>query len=522
MSSGTDDGIFAVPAIVASRRGIWMFRLFSIVLGLSTFGLIEIVCIAAGWGELQRGDDPLVGFEAIRPLFEKTTDGLAFHTSPTRRGYFKEVSFAAIKPSDEYRIFVFGGSTVQGNPFSIETSFPAYLEIALHQADRSRNWKVVNCGGVSYSSYRLLPVMKECLEYQPDLYIFCGGHNQFLEHISFKEVRESATVTAPTLSILNQLRSFRILQRACIGSRTDTSGSALSAGVSQATLPVEVNTLLDQHDGLAKYHRDVKLARQIAQSFAGDLRSMSALGRRHRVPLLFVLPPSNLSGCPPFKSEFTATVSVAERFEIGSDLKHARLLAATSLPNAIAMLEATSQKDPQYALTWYELAQLQLNAREFSAADVSFRRARDEDVCPLRMTTPLEDGMQEVASQESVPLINAHKLLTRRCRNGIAGDAILVDHVHPSFRGHEDIAMAIADWMISTEIVAVEDAAWKDKALQECHRRLAAMDDLYFLRGQRALRSLRLWATGRAHEVSLVPPEHDDQNQSESMKSLPE
>jgi hypothetical protein len=82
------------------------------------------------------------------------------------------------------------------------------LQVALEKADPSRNWKVVNCGGVSYASYRLLPVMRECMEYEPDLYIFCEGHNQFLESISFENVRESATMTAPALSVLNQLRSF--------------------------------------------------------------------------------------------------------------------------------------------------------------------------------------------------------------------------------------------------------------------------------------------------------------------------
>jgi hypothetical protein len=69
-----------------SRRRRWMFRLLSIVLGLSVFGLIELACVAVGWGESQFGDDPLVGFEAIRPLFEKTADGqgISYLTSATR------------------------------------------------------------------------------------------------------------------------------------------------------------------------------------------------------------------------------------------------------------------------------------------------------------------------------------------------------------------------------------------------------------------------------------------------------
>ncbi len=504
------------PRNTSSCR-VWLFRLLSIVLGLSVFGLIELVCLAGGWGEVQIGDDPLVGFEAIRPLFELTSDGQKFHTSPARRGYFKEVSFAAVKPDDEFRIFVFGGSTVQGNPFSIETSFPTYLQIALETADASRKWKVVNCGGVSYASYRLLPVMQECLEYQPDLYIFCGGHNQFLEHISFEDVRESAAVTAPSLSVLNHLRSFRILQRTLKGAGQQKDDLAQESGVRRAILPAEVNTMLDQHDGLTKYHRDDELASQIVASFAGDLKSMSTLSREYHVPLLFVLPPSNLSDCPPFKSEFSDTTSAEVKAQIISELKHARQQAASDLKQALAITQRVTTKDQRYALTWYELGQLQLTAKDFSNAASSFRRAKDEDICPLRITTPLENRMRDVASQESVPLIDADELLTRRCSNGIAGDGVLVDHVHPSFRGHEDIALAIADWMISARLADESNAVWKEDAVLECRARLSKLDDIYFLRGQRALRSLRLWAAGRAFETPLVPQDEETDKSSESL-----
>ena len=506
-----------------SRRRVWVLRLISIALGLSSFVLLELVCIAAGWGESQFGDDPLIGFESIRPLFEKTSDGRDFHTSPARRGYFKEVSFAVRKPVNEFRIFVFGGSTVQGNPFSIETSFPTYLQIALEKADSSRPWTVVNCGGVSYASYRLLPVMRECLNYQPDLFVFCGGHNQFLEHISFEEVRESAAVTGPAHSLLSQLRSFRILQRSLKNNAIPhrVSGTALAAGGSSATLPLEVTTLLDQHNGLAKYYRDDALAKLIARSFAADLRSMSILSRENHVPLLFILPPSNLSDCPPFKSEFSASTTVADQTEIKSLLKKSRELVAHDLDRAIKLLAEAARRDPRYALTWYELGQLQLAALDFTAADVSFRRAKDEDVCPLRMTTPLESAMRHIASAETVPLMDAQELLSRHCRHGIVGDAMLVDHVHPSFRGHENIAISIAEWMLSVGMASETNTNWKDEAVQECRDRLLALDDLYFLRGQRALRSLRLWAAGRADETPTGPPEHFDERPTSRATMVP-
>jgi len=488
-----------VRTAVISRWRTWFFRLMSIMLGLSVFVFIEFVCFICGWGESRLGDDPLVGFASVRPLFEVTTDNHQFHTSPARRGYFKEVAFRVEKADSEFRIFVFGGSTVQGNPYSIETSFPTYLQIALEKADASRHWNVINCGGVSYASHRLLPVMRECLNYEPDLFMFCGGHNQFLEHISFGDVQTSSRITGPALSVLSRFRSFRILQRTLKG---DTS--QVSVG-SRAVLPVEVQTMLDQPDGLEKYHRDDPLADMIAESFATDLQSMSAMTQQHQVPLLFVLPPSNLGDCPPFKSEFSATTTPEIPAEIRSLLTKSQTLVTTDLSQAITLLKNATMKDPRYALAWYELGQLQMAALDFTAAKISLQRARDEDVCSLRITTSLESAMQGVAETSSVPLINAQELLTRRCRNGICSDSILVDHVHPSFRGHEDMAIAIAEWMFSAGFAKETDLTWKVTAVEECRSRLLALDDLYFHRGQRALRSLRLWAAGRSHETPLVP-----------------
>jgi hypothetical protein len=352
--------------------------------------------------------------------------------------------------------------------------------------------------------------MRECLNYQPDMFIFCGGHNQFLEHISFEDVRESAAVIGPAMEVLSRLRSFRILQRTLNGHSMNSISSF------RATLSPEVATQLDQRDGLAKYHRDDERAALIERSFAGDLKSMATISAQQSIPLLFVLPPSNLSDCPPFKSAFSASTTAEARSKIAALLQQAREVCKVSVSQAIASLQEATTIDPRYALSWYELGQLQLAASDFAAANVSLRIARDEDICPLRMTSRLETAMHHVASQTSVPLIDAHALLNARCKTGIIGDAVLVDHVHPTFRGHEDIALAIAEWMISSGLASELNPEWKNKAIQECRNRLQALDDLYFLRGQRALRSLRLWAAGRALETPVEPHHSESEESSES------
>ena len=115
----------------------WTFRVVSILLGLSVFILFEGVCRITGWGAEPPSTSAFAEFATIRPLFERTADGQRYQVAANRRLFFAEESFAAEKQPREFRIFVFGGSTVQGRPFSIPTSFTTFLEIGLRHADPS-------------------------------------------------------------------------------------------------------------------------------------------------------------------------------------------------------------------------------------------------------------------------------------------------------------------------------------------------------------------------------------------------
>jgi tetratricopeptide (TPR) repeat protein len=493
-----------IPPLAASqgrtRRRRWLFRVAAVMLGLSPFAAFELLCRAVGWGADDPGVDPFVGFASIRPLFELTEDGNAFHTAPARRGFFKEDSFAARKPAGEFRIFVFGGSTVQGNPFSIETSFPSWLRIALEQAAPERLWEVVNCGGVSYASYRLVPVMQECLRYEPDLFIFCGGHNEFLEDVEYASQRAMPGWLQRSVHAAGQLRTIRLLQSLATR-RVDTGTNVTEAGNSLAqrpTLPAEVSALLNFDGGLAAYVRDDEHAAHVAAHFRSNLERMAMLTQPAGVSLLFILPPSNLSDCPPFKSVPTPGLTSEQELEVASMVTAARTASRERPAEAVALYEQAARLDPRNAFVWYELGQHQRATGDFAAAESSFRRARDEDVCPLRMISPLEQTMRDVAAEAGVPLIDAHALLAAASPNGIPDGSVLVDHVHPSFRGHEDIAIAIAEWMIESGCVESAASGWQQRTRSECERVVQSLGDLYFLRGRRALESLREWAAGRS------------------------
>jgi hypothetical protein len=126
-------------------------------------------------------EDPFVSFHRLSPLFAADPTGTRFETAEERLTAFCPQSFAAEKKPETLRIFCLGGSTVQGRPYSIQTSFTTWLELNLRAARTGADSEVINCGGISYASYRLVPIMRELLEYEPDLFIIYTGHNEFLE-----------------------------------------------------------------------------------------------------------------------------------------------------------------------------------------------------------------------------------------------------------------------------------------------------------------------------------------------------
>ncbi|MFQ5732537.1 MAG: SGNH/GDSL hydrolase family protein [Planctomycetaceae bacterium] len=496
----------SVPAIPARSRTSaprrWVFRIAAVLLGLSVFGLAEAACIIGGWGKPTDYPDPYVGFSAVHPLFVRNADGRRFEIPKSRRQFFKPESFAADKPPGTYRIFCFGGSTVQGRPYSTPTAFPTWLELSLNAGDSSRQWETVNCGGISYASYRLAPIVKECLNYEPDLFVICTGHNEFLEDRTYANIKYAPKLLAFPSRQLSRLRIVT-LARAAVSRLAENAAEPVSED--RPILKGEVDALLDYRNGIRAYRRDPQWRAGVVRHFEFNLRRMIAIASSQGVPVILVLPPSNLRRCPPFKSEHKAGLSAAERKRMQTLVVRARTLYHTDVAGAVSLLEQAVAIDDEYArsiyllATWYDaIWQRTGNTEMRSKARDAYRKARELDICPLRMIAPLEAAMRRVAGQTGTPLIDAHALLEADVPAGILGDELLVDHIHPSpIKGHQKIARALAKKLQELGVFhPARDWATNRQSAFQKHR--DSLPDLYFPRGQRTLWALREWAAGRA------------------------
>jgi lysophospholipase L1-like esterase len=479
------------PGLSLRRRNL--FRAAAVALGLLPFLLLELVLLAVGWRGSNGVDDPYIGFTEIRPLFVKNVDATRFEIAENRKPLFQPDSFLAKKPDDEFRIFCVGGSTVQGRPYSIETAFSKWLELSLTAADDSRRWKVINCGGVSYASYRLVPIVDEILAYQPDLIVLYTGHNEFLEDRTYAAIKQEPLWLVRTHERLSSLRSYSFLRSQFVSANNSPQTE---------TLPAEVEARLDFQGGLDLYSRDDAWQQKVVADFEQNLRRMAFSIQQTGVPLFLVNPVCNLRDVAPFKSSASPEMT-QEQFETFN----AKLLAAgqiSSLDEKLSALQALAKINPRHANLQFQLGQAFLAQGKLGLARQHLIAAKDEDICPLRATEPIYNAIDKVRQEFNLPMVDAMLHFSTQAQDGIPGREALVDHVHPSIHGHQQIADLIIDQMQSQDVVKVKADSAK---LADLYRRhFESLDNFYFERAKDRLDGLQRWAEGKVRRVRDVTP----------------
>jgi lysophospholipase L1-like esterase len=482
-----------------SNGHVWLrkslFRAGAILLGILPFIAIELGLRLLGLGRPIDASASLSGFNRNIPLFER--QATVYRTALSRQPFFSAQEFAAAKPTNSFRIFCFGGSTVYGHPYLSDTAFPKWLEMELAGADPAHHYEAINCGGVSYASYRLAPLVKEVLAYQPDLIIVMTGENEFLEDRTYEAIKTRSAACAWLEDAVHSLRILNVARRWIHGRQNSLSNRADVN--SAAKLSPQIKTRLDDRSGYASYHRDDAWHNRVASQFEESIRTMVADCRVARVPIVLVKPGANLRDCPPFKSEHRPNLSPEEErswqaaFDAASKLDEAAK-PYEKLASAKELYQKAEKIDGEYALLGWRLARLLDRLGKKSEALQYYLRARDSDVCPLRAPTRHEQILERIAGDTKTPLVDTPKLLAAKSPDGIAGNDWYLDHVHPTIGGHQKIARAISAQVREMGLVH-SSVNWSDIERRAAYsRHLKVLGPNYLTDGQRRVEWLENWA----------------------------
>lgn len=490
----------------------WGFRVAAMLMGLLPFLVAELILLSVGWQPSNSIVDPYVGFAAMNRLFETSEDGLRWQIAENRKPLFCADSFLKRKPENGFRIFCVGGSTVQGRPFAIETAFSSWMKIGLSTADPERTYEVVNCGGVSYASYRLAPIVEEVVEYQPDLIVIYTGHNEFLEDRTYREVRELSPILSQAHGWFSKLRTYQFLRSRFVDEGKPRAGEPLND--SRFEMPEDVEARLDFQGGLSLYRRDEAWSREVTAHFELNLRRMVRGCRAKGVPVVVVKPVSNLRDAAPFKSEHRGGMTIEELDEFERQMASTERSTASTreqLQRDLVSLKRAVELDGEHALAQFRLGQTYIQLGDVEAARGPLLAAKECDVCPLRATESILKAIEEVTGEEQVLLLDANGFFQRRSPDGIVGQESLVDHVHPSIAGHQRIAEWLLSELAGRRMLPIESSSLETEAYRRAQGlavegHLSGLPNLYFELGKDRLAGLKRWASGEVKRVRDTPP----------------
>ena len=446
--------------------------------------VLEGLLALAGVRPVADTEDPYAGFSAGSPLFERQAgpDGAdELVTAPGKLRWFNAQRFPATKAPGTFRVFTLGGSTTYGHPFDDAVSYSGWLRELLPAVEPSRRFEVINCGGISYASYREVVLLKELLQYAPDLVIVYSGPNEFLEERTYRDVERRHPLLLRLGSLLSRTRLYtlaRSWQRdepatpAASATGGETAGTAGAAGA-QAALPAEVTTRLDDPAGLALYERDDALRAQILEHYRYNLGRMAELAEGAGARLLLVATASELRDCAPFKSQHSdgLTDEAARHVEdllaqAASHLREAPV--ATELAprfglddpreRALALADEALSADPRYALAHYRRGEALFALGRPNEARVAFERARDEDVCPLRPLTEMRTIVHDTAREHGTLVLDFVSVVDADCErrfgHRVPGHEQFLDHVHLDVDGYRLLALTLLATLQQAGLVA--------------------------------------------------------------------
>lgn len=466
----------------------WKKISFACFAVLSFFVLVELLLSVFGVRASLHEEDPYVGFESYAPLFELDGTTGEMRTAPNKRTFFNEQRLQPEKPPGTFRIFTLGGSTTYGRPYDHQVSFSNWMRLLLNAMDPGRNYEVVNAGGISYASYRVVVLMRELVQYDPDLFVVYTGHNEFLEERTYRDIIADGPLMRSLKRGASRLRTVAWIERVL---RAERERDELSA---------EVQAKLDVWSGLDAFTRDDDLRESVVAHFRFNIRQMIEIARDHGIAIVFVEPASNIKDFSPFKSEhareeqsepFASIYEEASRFQAGE-----------ACDDTMPLLHEASKLSPEFADVHFRVGRCYLARGNWALAREHLVRAKELDVAPLRALEDMSEALRDVTRVEGVTLVALPGLLEDDSLalygHGLLGKEYFLDHVHPRVEVHQRIAEWLVDELVRERIVSVETSLTTGQRAGLYHDFLETLDASYYARRDLNLGKVLGWAEKNA------------------------
>jgi len=403
-----------------------VFWLILIALPFALLGGAEFALRLAGFGQDR---EPLFMSSPSQPSYLQANPRVVtrFFTDPLQAPAvsIETAYFPARKAPGTFRVFVQGESSAAGFPYGLGAALAGVLDQRLERLFPEREIEVISTAMAAVNSYALVDFADEIIAEQPDAVLVYVGHNEFLGILGVGSSMRLAATPALTHVFLaaRDLRLFQLMARAYArwqpdpGVPTTSGGDSLMARVAgERSIPFNSET----------YRRGI-------QQFEDNLGRLLAKYRAAGVPVLIGTLVSNERDQPP-----------------------------------LAILAGVQGDAAGAAKTAYNAAQDAEAAGQHAAAREGYAWARDLDPLRFRGPAAFNDVVRRVAEAHGATVVDVHAAFAGASEQGLIGERLLLEHVHPNLDGYFLLADAFHDALLASGLlpppdrpVADEDArAW--------------------------------------------------------------
>jgi Tfp pilus assembly protein PilF len=335
-----------------------------------------------------------------------------------------------------------------------------------------REIEVISTAMAAVNSYTLLDFVDEIIEIEPDAVLIYAGHNEYLGIMGVGSALSPARFRgAARLNLaLRKLRIHQLLQRLISTAKSLLVAADEPAGKNRGTLMALAAASARIPFGSHTYQQGVL-------QFEANLSRMLEKYREAGVPVYLGTLTSNEKDQQPFASAVSDGIDRDQWERTWQTFQRAR--RAGDIDSARAALSGLLELDDEVADVWYALGRLNQEAGDIRAAREAYRNAKDRDRLRFRAPEDFNRVIRRLAKRYGATLVDVEQRLADASPEGIIGNEVLLEHVHPNAEGYFLLADAyyealkqnaeIGDWSQAPSL----DRARRDMPITAIDRILA-------------------------------------------------
>ena len=396
-------------SVPVSKSRQKLFGIIAVALPIIFLVILELLLRLSGYGDnhslfVTHPDAGMEKYYVVNPEIGKKYFNKMEYSKPGKDIFLKE------KPDDVFRIFAMGSSSVAGFPYDNNLMFTRILSERLRDAYPNRKIEMVNTAITAVNSFTLADFMPQIIEQKPDAILIYAGHNEF--YGAFGAGSNEAVFHNPTLIRMHlALINYRVYQL------TVNSVGKIS-GIFKPNPSGLARTLMSRMVKDADITHGSEIYKEGLSNYEQNLNSMLELTKQNNVPVFISDMVSNLHDLKPFKSIASGGLKGADEYY-----------------NAAKKYEAQG---------------------EIQKAKENYILARDYDCVRFRASSDINSVIQKLAGKYQAHFISTVDLFNSNSPNGIVGDNLLTEHLHPNIPGAFLLSESFYKEIVKSKLVAPE------------------------------------------------------------------